>query len=97
MAFNLVEGPNLDPTEEVLVRRISLLRRMLAKHPGLQPVSDGIFGHYARAGARGTNADSMYLVGLSPAPPPGFAPDEPWKPTVDSACWTHWAAPSATP
>ena len=80
MAYNLVEGPNLDPTEEVLVRRISLLRRMLAKHPGLQPICDKIVGHYASAGAHGTNAD--HLVGLSPAPPPGYAPYEPWKPTV---------------
>ena len=83
MAFKLVEEPNLDPTEEVLPRRTSLIRRMLAKHPDLQPVRDRIVGDYARAGAHGTNADPMYLVGLSPAPPPGFAPDEPWKPTVD--------------
>ena len=81
MAYNLVEGPNLDPTEEVLVRRITLLRRMLAKHPSLQAICDHIFRHYAHAGAHGTITDPAYLDGLSPAPP-GYAPYEPWKPTV---------------
>ena len=82
MAYNLVDGPNLDPTEEVLVRRITLLRRMLAKHPYLQEMCERIYRHYADAGAHGTNPDPVFLGSLSPAPPPGYAPFEPWRPTV---------------
>ena len=44
MAFKLVEGPNLNPTEAILPRRTSLIRTMLAKHPDLQPVRDKIVG-----------------------------------------------------
>ena len=66
MAFNLVDGPNLDPTEEVLVRRITLLRRMLARHLDLQAICDRIFRHYAAAGAHGTNPDPVFLGGLLP-------------------------------
>ena len=96
MAFNLVDGPNLDPTEEVLVRRITLLRRMLAKHPDLQAICERIFRHYASAGAHGTNADPGFLGSLSPAPPPCHAPYEPWKPTVAPPAGPNRAGTTAT-
>ena len=63
---------------------------MLTKHPDLQTICDNCFGHYARADAHGTNADLMYLDCLAPAPPPGYAPYEPWKPTVAPPAGPIW-------
>ena len=82
MAYNLVEGPNLDPTEEVLVRRISLLRRMLAKHPDLQPICEQKKSGTMRVLAHTAPMLTQLILEVCHLPPPGYAPYEPWKPTV---------------
>ena len=46
MAFLTASACNLDPIEEVLYRRIAMLRRMLAKHPKLMPLVATIYDVY---------------------------------------------------
>ena len=56
MAFLTASAGNLDPIEEVLYRRIAMLRRMLAKHPKLMPLFAAIYEIYESAGMSGTNS-----------------------------------------
>ena len=54
MAFLTASPCYLDPVEEVLYRRIAMLRRMLAKHPHLLPLVSAIYDQYEQAGMYGT-------------------------------------------
>ncbi len=86
IAFLTASARNLDPIEEVLYRRIAMLRRMLAKHPKLMVLVDSIYEIYEGAGMYGTNTCHDYLAALQPAPPPGGGSHEAWQCTAIKAC-----------
>ena len=70
MAFLTASAGNLDPIEEVLYRRIAMLRRMLAKHPKLMTLVTAIYDVYEGAGMFGTNTCHDYLAAFAACPSP---------------------------
>ena len=86
MAFLTASAGNLDPIEEVLYRRVAMLRRMLCKHSKLAELVSTIYDIYEKAGMFGTNACHGDLSQLQPAPPPGGGSHDAWTCSSIKVC-----------
>ena len=63
-------GTDVDPDTDVIIRRITMLRRMLAKHPEERATVEQIMQHYKQNQHPGTDTAPDTLAALQPAPPP---------------------------
>ena len=72
-------GNDLDPLIEELTRRVTMLRRMFAKHPETIPRVTAIIQLYQQRDHPGTLTTSGELRSTDPAPPPGHPQRRNWK------------------
>ena len=66
----------------MFVRRNLMLRRMVAKHHGVQQRAERILERYADMGYVGTFNQELGLTGLLPAPPTAEVGRTRWKPKM---------------
>ena len=72
-------GRDLDPLIILMVRRVSMLRRMLAKHDHLQTMVQQTWENYRKNGHQGTFCDPKVMAGKSPMPGFGKGNRNKWK------------------
>ena len=78
ICFNM-SNREVDPWAHVFMRRISMLRRMLCKHVGIDVSVRDMIDQYARNLFPGTIQDSIDIPHVKPAPRPGHPDRAVWK------------------
>ena len=75
----LTPGRNLTPDYQVLYRSLSLLRRIIAKHPQVTTAVQAIFNSYLQQAKPGTIEVNTCPCPKQPAPPPGQGSRAAWN------------------
>ena len=78
LVFSLSPYGDLDPLTFKLQRRVTLLRRMIAKHSYAKDLVTEIYDLYKQKHMPAIVCDPETLAERMPAPPPGHGSHEPW-------------------
>ena len=79
MAYTVASDSDDDPNVHILTRRVTMLRRMIAKWPHFLPRVVALLQAYQSASAVGILYQDLSLSSLAPAPPPGAPDRHRWK------------------
>ena len=79
MIFTASDQQEDDPSVFIAIKRVTMLRRVVAKWPSLRARITGILQAYESQAAVGVKHDHTTIDDLTPSPPPGASDRYKWK------------------